>query len=67
MRKEKIIRYTLFTIGVVLIGCGVVFLFTQNNILAIICLSLGIISGFLSFVPYPFLKKDKEDDEDIES
>ena len=65
MRKERTIRYTLFTIGIVLISCGVVFLFTKSFVAAAICLTIGVIIGFLAFVPYPFLKKE-DNDEDFE-
>ena len=57
MKKEQIVRYILLALGIILIGAGVVFLITNIVAGAIICLTLGVIVLFFSFVPYPWLKK----------
>ena len=64
-RKAKIIRYTSFTIGMVCLSCGVVFLINQATIPAIVCLTIGVIGCVFAFVPYPFLKED-DNNEDLE-
>lgn len=66
MRKERIIRYVCFVVCIVALGMGVIFLITKNLIPAIVCLSIGVIAGVLFFIPYPFLKKEEENDEDPE-
>ena len=57
MKKEQIVRYILLALGIILIGAGIVFLITNIVAGAIICLTLGVIVLFFSFVPYPWLKK----------
>ena len=64
-KKTKIIRYTSFTIGMVSLSCGVVFLIAKATIPAIVGLTLGVIACIFAFLPYPFLKEDNND-EDIE-
>ena len=61
-KKTKIIRYTSFTIGMVLLSCGVVFLFMKVAIPSIACLTLGLVGCIFSFLPYPFLKEDNNDE-----
>ena len=65
MRKERIIRYVCFVVCIVALGMGVIFLITKNLIPSIVCLSIGVIAGILFFIPYPFSKKE-ENDEDPE-
>ena len=65
MKKEKIIRYVCFVVCLVALGMGVIFLITKNPIPSIVCLAIGVIAGVLFFIPYPFLKKE-ENDEDPE-
>ena len=69
MRKERTIRYISFTIGMVSLSCGVVFLFAKVTIPAIVCLTLAVVAIFFAFVPYPWIKHDKEntDDDDYEN
>ena len=64
-KKTKIIRYTSFTIGMVSLSCGVVFLIAKATIPAIVGLTLGVIACIFAFLPYSFLKEDSND-EDIE-
>ena len=66
MNKTKVIRYTSFTVGVVTLGCGVVFLFTENAIPSIVCLTIGVITSIFSFLPYPFLKEENQQEEEDE-
>ena len=61
-KKTKIIRYTSFTIGMVSLSCGVVFLFAKAAIPALVCLTLGVIACIFAFLPYPFLKEDNNDE-----
>ena len=64
MKKTKVIRYTSFTVGVVTLGCGVVFLFTENAVPSIVCLTIGVIASIFSFLPYPFLKEEENQQEE---
>ena len=57
MKKEQIVRYILLALGIILIGAGIVFLITNIAAGAIVCLTLGVITLFFAFVPYPWLKK----------
>ena len=61
-KKTKIIRYTSFTIGMVSLSCGVVFLFASVLIPSIICLTLGVAAIIFSFLPYPFLKEEQNNE-----
>ena len=62
-KKAKIIRYTSFTIGMVSLSCGVVFLFAKVVVPSIVCLTLAIAALIFAFLPYPFLKKEEYDED----
>ena len=61
-KKTKIIRYTSFTVGVVLLACGMVFMFGGALVPGIVCLTLGVIVVIFSFLPYPFIKEEQNDE-----
>lgn len=62
-KKTKIIRYTSFTIGMVSLSCGVVFLINEAAIPAIICLTLAVVALVFAFLPYPFLKEEQNNED----
>ena len=45
------------------LSCGVVFLLAKATIPAIVCLTLGFVACIFAFLPYPFLKEDKNDED----
>jgi hypothetical protein len=63
MKKEKIIRWTIFAICLITLSVGVVFFFTEYVVPAIVCLTTAAIAAILAVAPYPFIKKDGDNNE----
>lgn len=52
-KKEKIIRSVFLAASITFLAVGFIFMFTKIAIPSISGFTLGIISGLLSFLPYP--------------